>query len=206
MNLDSARIAAERQRHTALTTALIGDFRARVFGYLTRCGVPIADRDDLFQEVFLRVHRSDAAQREGAPAPWIMAITVNVVRSHFRKVSVRNVVLLEASPEEGVASSDTGPERALSAKQTATWLEEAMLRLPLEQREALILCAVDGLEVAEAAEALSIPIDTVKTRLRRARLALVEARTRLSTLQAREGRGGEPAREGRDARQTEESP
>lgn len=81
-----------------------------------------------------------------------------------------------------------------------------MLRLPLEQREALILCAVDGLEVAEAAEALGIPIDTVKTRLRRARLALVEARTRLSTLQAREGRGGETAREGRDERQTEESP
>lgn len=185
MNPDSARIA-ERQKHSAHTSALVGEFRARVFGYLTRCGVPLADRDDLFQEVFLRVHRSDAAQREGAPAPWIMAITVNVVRSHFRKASVRSVIVLEGHSEERVASEDAGPERALSAKQTASWLEAAMLKLPLEQREALILCAVDGLEMSDAAAALDVPVDTVKTRLRRARLALVEARTRHASRASRE--------------------
>ena len=91
-----------------------------------------------------------------------------------------------ASPEEGVASSDTGPERALSAKQAVSWLEAAMLKLPLEQREALILCAVDGLELADAAEALDVSVDTVKTRLRRARLALVEARARLHVRAERE--------------------
>ncbi len=182
----SERVATERRIHAAQTTALVSEFRARVFGYLTRCGVPHADREDLFQEVFLRVHRAEG-QPEGAPtAPWIMAITVNVVRSHFRKVSVRSVVLLDASPEEGVASSDTGPERALSAKQAFSWLEAAMLKLPLEQREALILCAVDGLELADAAEALDVSVDTVKTRLRRARLALVEARARLHVRAERE--------------------
>jgi len=61
-----------------------------------------------------------------------------------------------------------------------------MLKLPLEQREALILCAVDGLELADAAEALDVSVDTVKTRLRRARLALVEARARLSVRAERE--------------------
>ena len=182
----SDRVVAERQRHAEQTTALVGEFRARVFGYLTRCGVPHADRDDLFQEVFLRVHRSDGEPEGARTAPWIMAITVNVVRSHFRKVSVRSVVLLDASPEEGVASNDTGPERALSAKQAVSWLESAMLKLPLEQREALILCAVDGLELADAAEALDVSVDTVKTRLRRARLALVEARARLDVRANRE--------------------
>lgn len=182
----SERVAAERQKHAAQTTALVREFRARVFGYLTRCGVPHADREDLFQEVFLRVHRAESTQGEAPTAPWIMAITVNVVRSHFRKVSVRSVVLLDASPEEGVASNDTGPEHALSAKQAVSWLEAAMLKLPLEQREALILCAVDGLELADAAKALDASIDTVKTRLRRARLALVEARTRLHVRAERE--------------------
>lgn len=179
--------------------ALVGELRARVYGYLTRCGVPSADRDDLFQEVFLRVHRAghaapgDAAAETEAPAippgalaPWIMTITVNVVRDHFRKASVRRVVALDAAPDEGVASADRGPESALLAKQTTLWLEDAVLKLPLEQREALVLCAVEGLELADAAQALGVPVETVKTRVRRARIALADARARLALRAERE--------------------
>ncbi len=194
----SDRVLFDRHRRgdRAAFPALVGEFRARVFGYLTRCGVAPADRDDLFQEVFLRIHRAgsstsgggDEAQEgpSGALAPWIMTITVNVVRSHFRKASVRSVVALHASADEGVASSDRGPESALAAKQTASWLEAAMLKLPLEQREALVLCAVDGLELADAADALGVPVDTVKTRVRRARIALAEGRARLAMRAERE--------------------
>lgn len=199
----SDRVLFDRHRRgdRAAFPALVGEFRARVFGYLTRCGVPPADRDDLFQEVFLRVHRagtrtpvesaaSDAEETPEAPsgalAPWIMTITVNVVRSHFRKASVRSVVALNAAPDEGVASADRGPESALAAKQTTAWLEEAMLKLPLDQREALVLCAVEGLELSDAAAALGVPGDTVKTRVRRARIALAEARARLALRAERE--------------------
>ncbi len=63
---------------------------------------------------------------------------------------------------------------------------EAILKLPLEQREALVLCAVEGLELADAAEALGVPGDTVKTRLRRARMSLAEARSRLAVRAERE--------------------
>jgi RNA polymerase sigma-70 factor (ECF subfamily) len=188
----SDRVLFDRHRRgdRAAFPALVGEFRARVFGYLTRCGVALADRDDLFQEVFLRVHRAgssgETAAPSGALAPWIMTITVNVVRSHFRKLSVRNVVALHADPDDGVASADRGPESALAAKQTTVWLEEAMLKLPLEQREALVLCAVEGLELADAAEALGVPSETVKTRVRRARIALAEARSRLAVRADRE--------------------
>ncbi len=137
----SDRVLFDRHRRgdRAAFPALVGEFRARVFGYLTRCGVTSVDRDDLFQEVFLRVHRAGSATSSeavagtdgvedeaptGALAPWIMTITVNVVRSHFRKVSVRSVVALDASPEDGVASTDRGPESALAAKQTTLWLEK----------------------------------------------------------------------------------
>lgn len=199
----SDRVLYDRHRRgdRAAFPALVGAFRARVFGYLTRCGVPPVDRDDLFQEVFLRIHRAGSSESpatsgdgrdndpqapSGALAPWIMTITVNVVRSHFRKASVRSVVALDAAPGDGVASADRGPESALSAKQTTAWLEDAMLRLPLEQREALVLCAVEGLELADAAEALGVPGDTVKTRVRRARMALAEARSRLALRAERE--------------------
>ena len=69
----------------------------------------------------------------------------------------------------------------------AKGLDRAVLALPLEQREALVLCAVEGMELAEAARVLGAPIDTVKTRLRRARLALAEARARVGLVESREG-------------------
>lgn len=115
-----------------------------------------------------------------------MTITVNVVRSHFRKASVRSVVALDERAGEDVASSVRGPESELAARQTVQWIERAVLALPLEQREALVLCAIEGMELSEAALALGAPVDTVKTRLRRARLALADARARQGMIESRE--------------------
>jgi len=197
----SERALFERHRRgeRGAFAQLVSALRARVFGYLTRCGVPVVERDDLFQEVFLRVHRASTVQAavegdgelEPAPAtgplvPWVLTITVNVVRSHFRKVGVRAIVSHVGSAGEDVASAERSPESALSTKQSTAWLEAAVLALPLEQREAIVLCAVDGLEVAEAARVLGAPLDTIKTRLRRARLALAEARARQTLVHQRE--------------------
>ena len=202
----SERVLFDRHRRgdPAAFPALVTAFRAPVFGYLTRCGVSPSDRDDLFQEVFLRVHRAGLpAQRlpvQGLPgqpeaeqagptgpfAPWLFTIAVNVVRSHFRKASVRGVFVLREDAAESTASPDRGPEAAAEVRQDVSWVEGALARLPLEQREALVLCAVEGLELADAAVALGVPVDTVKTRVRRARLALAEAKARLSLREERE--------------------
>lgn len=180
--------------------AIVGAWQAPVYGYLARSGVAGAERDDLFQEVFLRVHRAlraepaaeeDAGTSESAPSgpvgPWIFAIAVNAVRSHFRKAKVRGVVALREDVGESAADGAPGPERAVAIRETAAWLDGQIAKLPLEQREALLLCAVEGMELRDAAEALGVPIDTVKTRLRRARLALAEARARRATREEREG-------------------
>lgn len=187
---------------------LVHAWRACVFGYLTRCGVPASERDDLFQEVFLRVHRAAGRERaleapsrevasgevatdagppqQGPLVPWVMTITVHVVRSHFRKVGVRRVVTLDERVGEETESASRTPDQELAGRETVAWVERAMLALPLEQREALVLCAIEGMELAEAARALEAPVDTVKTRLRRARVALAEARARVARVEARE--------------------
>lgn len=198
----SDRVLFERYRRGERDcfAQLVHAWRARVYGYLTRCGVPASERDDLFQEVFLRVHR--AAGREGAVAPlddatdvlpehgslvpWVMTITVNVARSHFRKVGVRSVVALDDRVGEHTESLVRAPDQELAGRETAAWIERAVLALPLEQREALVLCAIEGVEIGEAARALGAPLDTVKTRLRRARLALAEARARVGLVETRE--------------------
>jgi len=167
--------------------ALLADHKAKVYGYLARSGVAPADRDDLFQEIFLKVHGALPSAPGDATTPWLFAIVVNTVRSHFRKVRVRAIVTLDAAADEGVATADPGPEHTLEARRTAAWLETHIARLPLEQREALLLCAVEGLTLEDAARALDAPPETIKTRLRRARLALAEARAKVAAREAREG-------------------
>lgn len=168
--------------------ALVEAWQGPVYGYLARCGVAGAERDDLFQEVFLRIHRGLA---EGLPpgptGPWIFAIAVHAVRSHFRKARVRSIVTLSEDPAAVAAHEGPSPERELSLRQTTAWALDEIAKLPLEQREALLLCSVHGLELRDAAEALGVPAETVKTRLRRARIALAEARARRSLREEREG-------------------
>jgi RNA polymerase sigma-70 factor, ECF subfamily len=168
--------------------ALMREWSGPIYGYLTRSGVRGVERDDLFQDIFCKVHRSAGTSLpDGALRPWLFAIAVNTVRDHFRRSRVRSVVELRASPEdESSPESADRPDRAAETKETAAWLERQVEELPLPQREAVLLCAVQGLEMNEAAVALGIPADTVKTRLRRARISLAEAAERRARTASRE--------------------
>src|SRR5205085_6907941 len=66
--------------------ALLQAFRAPVYGYLVRCGVAEGTRDDLFQEIFLKVHQGAGHYSPGRPLkPWLFTIVANCVRDHFRR-------------------------------------------------------------------------------------------------------------------------
>lgn len=148
----------------------------RVMGYLRRSGIPREDAEELFQEVYSRIHRAaDSYQPDRPLLPWVFAITVNVARTWHRRRRVRAIV--HGAQVEPV---DRGPDGldVVEARETAAWLERQIGRLPAEQSEALQLCCVERIDQADVAELLGVPLSTVKTRLRRARLALLEARRR----------------------------
>jgi len=158
-----------------------------IYGYLTRCGVHPAERDDLFQDILIKVHRAATEHPPTGPTrPWLFSIAVNTVRSHFRKVKVRRVVQLDADPARTASALSNTPEADAAAHQTANWLEDEIQKLPLDQREVLLLCAVQGVDQKEVAATLDMSVNTVKTKLRRARLALAEARCRQSLVANRE--------------------
>ena len=160
-----------------------------IYGYLTRCGVEPAERDDLFQDVFHSVHKAAASFDLQRPfKPWLFTIVVNAVRSHFRK-KARRVVQLSANgqsmddrsadhrPDERAAEPhpDEVVEEVVEARQTARWLEKEIERLPMMQREVVLLCCVERLPRKEVAATLEMPVNTVKTHLRRARIAMAHA-------------------------------
>ena len=155
---------------------LVAQYRAPVYSYLSRCGVDPSDRDDLFQEVFLSVHT--AAHRFDASRPvhpWLFTIVANSTRSYFRKQRVRQLVFAEPRPTsvdpEPQATTPDG-ERSAVASQMLAWLERQIPQLPLRQREVLLLACVERRPQQEIAQILGMPLNTIKTHLRRARLSL----------------------------------
>ena len=73
--------------------ALVADYRRPVYSYLIRCGVAEADRDDVFQGVFFKIHRAVEQYRPELPShPWIFTIVANEVRSYLRRRRVRQLV------------------------------------------------------------------------------------------------------------------
>jgi RNA polymerase sigma-70 factor (ECF subfamily) len=160
---------------------LVEEYRAPVYSYLIRCGVEPEDRDDLFQEIFLRVHRAASSYEAHRPVhPWIFTIVSNTIRTHLRQRRVRELVtapsLDATAPNELLIHEavDESPdsERLIAARETLSLVEREIHRLSVVQREVVLLVAVERMAQKDAAKILGMPVNTVKTHLRRARLAL----------------------------------
>jgi RNA polymerase sigma-70 factor (ECF subfamily) len=151
---------------------LVSRYRAPVYSYLIRCGVADADRDDLFQDIFIKIHQAARQYQADRPLhPWLFTIVANTVRTYFRRRRIREIVFSKTPPPEPKDSAPNG-EQIAQLRQTARWLQKEIQTLPAMQRQVLVLACIESLAQKDIAEALCIPLNTVKTHLRRARVAL----------------------------------
>lgn len=130
------------------------------------------DARDAAQEVFLRFHRSLRSFDAQRPvAPWLYRIAVNVCREMGRKRSRRNEVSLDLEMETseklhtGREDFDVNVERSQQRRILAELLE----RLPLREREAIVLRDIEGLDTSKVAEILNVRAVTVRSALSSAR-------------------------------------
>jgi RNA polymerase sigma-70 factor (ECF subfamily) len=160
---DADAIARSLRRPDAFEVVFERHFRA-VFRYLRRRAGAAAD--DLAAETFTRAFAGRAGYDLARPdaRPWLFGIATNVLRAHHRDaylppIAVERAVDLDADDRLDAASSLARHAALLRA-------------LPVEQREVLLLVAVAELTYEETAEALGVPVGTVRSRLHRARAAL----------------------------------
>ena len=176
-------LVAHREGDREAFSQLVARYRRPVFGYLVRCGVPEHDRDDLFQEIFIKIHQSADRYDAARPLhPWLFTVVANTVRTYLRKQRLRSYFVWEPASAD-VPDDAPDAEALASAQQTKAWLEQAIQALPVPQREVLILATIENLPLKDIASILEMPINTVKTHVRRARMRLVESyerRTRVS--------------------------
>jgi len=150
--------------------------------YLGRIVQNTHEAEDLAQECFARVFQHRARFRPGARfSPWLYAIAANLARNRLRWWRRRPAISLEAWTEAGGFAAASGADASGQAEtaERAEAVRAAVAELPLELREALVLCVYEGLAQADAATALGTTVKTVEMRLYRARARL---RERLSWL------------------------
>jgi RNA polymerase sigma-70 factor (ECF subfamily) len=142
---------------------------ARVLGYLRRrVGAELAE--DLTAEVFVRAFRgrSNYGVQHDTALPWLLGIASNLIGDHRRAERRRLGVVAEmAGRAAHELQSPTEPSAALSAE-----VAGALKRLPVADRDALLLVVWGELSYEETARALGIPIGTVRSRIARARSKL----------------------------------
>ena len=177
----------ETQAFEQLLTA----YRDFVTTFLWRYGVERQHQDDLFQEIFLRIHQSASRYRPNqALRPWIVTIVLNTVRNHrrdqFRKTRFFSL-FRTAGKHQQVAIYNPGADQMLEDQSTLDWLEGRIKKLPDRQRETLVLFTMKGLSMKDIARVTGVPENTAKTHLRRARLALAEDLGRREAVEANHG-------------------
>jgi RNA polymerase sigma factor (sigma-70 family) len=122
--------------------------------------------DDLVQEAFIRILKYRKTFRQpGEFRPWLYKLARNAAAAHFRKH--RRDAPAPAEPEERAADSPLAlaeMERAESAR----LMRGALLRLPYERREVLLLSRFGELRYDEIAELLGCSVGAVKLRVHRA--------------------------------------
>ena len=137
-----------------------------------------ADEDvvaDVLQETYLAVWRAAGsfagAATEGSAVGWLWTIAANRLVDAFRRRARQ--AQLPAVPL--TASTAPAAEDEVMAGRIGQELEQALLVLPAELRVVLRSLVLDGLSVRETALLLGVPEGTVKSRARRARIAMREA-------------------------------
>ena len=138
---------------------------------LRRLGVQTSDIEDLAHEVFLVLHRRWGDYDSDRPLrPWLFGIAFRVASSQKRR-SAREL------PYEHLEVTDGAPhpEQALHTQEVRALFLAALDRIPLDRRAALVLHDIDGVAMRDVASALSIPLFTAYSRLRKARKELALA-------------------------------
>jgi RNA polymerase sigma-70 factor, ECF subfamily len=132
---------------------------------------------DATQDAFIHAYRAMASYRGGIFRSWLLRITANASYDILRRQQRRPAGPLP-DPEEGAPElpdlTALNPDIEATKAEMYRHLERALARLPEDQRTAIVLCDVYGMDYNEVAAMTQSALGTVKSRIHRGRLRLRE--------------------------------
>ena len=155
--------------------AFVVRYERMVFALLSRMVGHGPEVEDLAQEAFVRAYRAFPEfdlDGPAKPSTWLLTIATRLALDARKKKKLDVAPLDRASDASSPGST---PDIALERRELGRAITDAAQTLPDDQRAALVLAEFHGLSIAEIAETLSIPENTAKTRLFRAREKMRQA-------------------------------
>jgi RNA polymerase sigma-70 factor (ECF subfamily) len=151
------------------------DHGRRIYNFAYRLTGNPDDAADLMQEVLLRVRRGLPGYTPGSFEGWLWRITRNAFLDDVRRRQRRPTTPLPEDDRSALIGSTPDPEEVLAQSRLSDEVQAALLRLPYEFREAVVMCDIVGLTYEEIAAAAGIPVGTVRSRIHRGRTMLKKA-------------------------------
>ena len=158
---------------------LVLEYEKNVYNIALRMTGNSEDAADMTQEAFIKAYNSLQSFRGDSKfSVWLYRIVSNVCLDFLRSKNRRPTVSLSVEDDDGedaqldVADESQSPELLLDRKLTRYSVRRGLDSLPPDYRQILLLREIQGLSYDEIAQALSLEVGTVKSRIFRARKRL----------------------------------
>ncbi|NDD63915.1 MAG: sigma-70 family RNA polymerase sigma factor [Acidobacteria bacterium] len=184
---DAELVRRCRGGDSAAWEEVIRTYSRRVYNLAYRFSNRHELAEDLTQEVFVRVYRSldQYDPQAGDLANWLMRLARNLVIDDYRRRTRTptdlgdDLNLHEFHLRSVLDAPDHGVERAERARQ----VREAIMRLPADLRECVMLRDIEELTYQEIVDILDVPLGTVKSRINRGRIELAKILRRMRVVE-----------------------
>jgi RNA polymerase sigma-70 factor, ECF subfamily len=158
-------------------TQLMEHYQSACYGLAWRLLNDADQAADATQDAFIHAYRAIGSYRGGIFRSWLLRITANASYDILRRAQRRPSSPLP-DPEEGAPElpdlDAVNPIAEATKSELYRHLEVALRRLPEDQRTAVVLCDVYGMDYNEVAAMTKSALGTVKSRIHRGRLRLRE--------------------------------
>jgi RNA polymerase sigma-70 factor (ECF subfamily) len=158
-------------------TQLMEHYQSACYGLAWRLLSDADQAADATQDAFIHAYRAIGSFRGGVFRSWLLRITANASYDLMRRAQRRPSSPLP-DPDAGAPElPDLGavnPVAEATKSELYRHLEVALARLPVDQRTAVVLCDVYGMDYNEVARMTQSALGTVKSRIHRGRLRLRE--------------------------------
>ncbi len=180
-------LAYYAERDSGVFAELVRRYEKELFGYLRHYLGSAEMAEDVFQQTFLQVHlKCDQFEAGRKVRPWLYTVATNQAIDYRRRNRRHRVSSLSRGAEhnaeeeagalaELLGSPETGPAANAESAEEYDALRQAIDALGEPSKQVVMLVYFQGLKYREAAQILSIPVGTVKSRLHAAMRKLTES-------------------------------
>jgi len=151
-------------------TALYRRRQGAIYRFALHMSGSVQIAEEVTQDVFIFVLQRgrDFDPRRAALGAYLFGVARNLVRRALERSHSEMMTILPADEEADSLVTESDPAEGIARRQTSTAVWKAVLSLPEHYREVVVLCDLQDLSYAEAAEALCCAIGTIRSRLHRA--------------------------------------